>query len=151
MQDAIEHLQNEIQTLKKERKGTARHITVDELPEQERFQQLSTPSKHLIDTLKMIAYRAETAMANLLRETMSHPDEARSLLRALYQSDADLLPDHKEGILTVRLHHMANRGSDAAIQTLCNELNATKTQFPGTELRLALELGSNQNPGDQVI
>jgi hypothetical protein len=151
LQEEIEHLQNEIQTLKEERKGTARHITVDELPEQERFQQLSTPSKHLIDTLKMIAYRAETAMANLLRETMSHPDEARSLLRALYQSDADLLPDHKEGILTVRLHHMANRCSDAAIQKLCHELNATKTQFPGTELRLVLELGSNQNPGDQVI
>jgi len=151
LQEEIGHLQNEIQTLKEERKGTARHITVDELPEQERFQQLSTPSKHLIDTLKMIAYRAETAMANLLRETMSHPDEARSLLRALYQSDADLLPDHKEGILTVRLHHMANRCSDAAIQTLCNELNATETQFPGTNLRLVLELGSNQNPGDQVI
>jgi hypothetical protein len=143
LQEEIEHLKNEIQTLKEERKGTARHITVGELPEEERFQQLSTPSKHLIDTLKMIAYRAETAMANLLRETMSHPDEARSLLRALYQSDADLLPDHKEGILTVRLHHMANRCSDAAIQKLCHELNATKTQFPGTELRLVLELGSN--------
>jgi hypothetical protein len=151
LQEGIEHLQNEIKTLKEERKGTARHITVNELPEEERFQQLSTPSKHLIDTIKMIAYRAETAMANLLRETMSHPDEARSLLRALYNSDADLLPDHKEGILTVRLHHMANRCSDAAIQKLCNELNATKTQFPGTELRLVLELGSNQNPGDQVI
>ena len=151
LQDEIEHLQNEIQTLKEKRKDTAPHITVDELPEEERFQQLSTPSKHLIDTLKMIAYRAETAMANLLRETMSHPDEARSLLRALYTSDADLLPDHKEGILTVRLHHMANRCSDAAIRKLCNELNATKTQFPGTKLQLVLELGLNQNPGDQVI
>ncbi len=82
---------------------------------------------------------------------MSHPDEARGLLRALYKSDADLLPDHNSGTLTVRLHHMANRSSDAAIQKLCNELNATKTQFPGTELRLVLKLGSSQNPGDQVI
>ena len=55
LQDEIEHLQNEIQTLKEKRKDTARHITVDELPEEERFQQLSTPSKHLIDTIKMIA------------------------------------------------------------------------------------------------
>lgn len=151
LQEEIEHLQKETQMLKEERKGTARHITLDELSEEERFAKLSTPSKHLLDTIKMIAYRAETAMANLLRETMSHPDEARSLLRALYQSDADLLPDHKEGILTVRLHHMANRCSDVAIQKLCHELNATKTQFPGTGLRLVLELGSNLNPGDQVI
>ena len=113
-----------------------------ELPEQERFEQLSTPSKHLIDTIKMIAYRAETAMANQLRETMSHPDEARRLLQALYKTEADLLPDDDKGTLTVRLHHMANRSSDTAIEKLCDELNATKTIFPGTNLRLVLKLGS---------
>jgi hypothetical protein len=142
LQEEIEHLQKEIQTLKQDRKNTARHITVGELPEEERFQQLSTPSKHLIDTIKMIAYRAETAMANQLRETMSHPDEARSLLQALYMSDADLLPDHEKGTLLVRLHHMANRCSDKSIEKLCDELNATETQFPGTNLRLVLKVGS---------
>ena len=90
----------------------------------------------------MIAYRAETAMANRLRETIAHPDEARSLLRALYQTEADLLPDPEAGTLAVRLHHMANRCSDKAIQKLCDELNATETQFPRTNLRLVLELGS---------
>ena len=142
LQEEIEHLQKEIQTLKKERKNTARHITVDELPEEEKFQKLSTPSKHLIDTIEMIAYRAETAMANLLRETMTHPDESRNLLRALYKSDADLLPDADKGTLTVRLHHMANSCSDAVIEKLCGELNATETKFPGTDLRLVLKLGS---------
>jgi hypothetical protein len=142
LQEEVERLQKEIHTLKEARKDTVRHICVDELPEEERFQQLSTPSKHLIDTIKMIAYRAETAMANLLRETLSHPDEARCLLRALYKTDADLLPDHNEGTLTVRLHHMANRCSDVAIEKLCGELNATETKFPGTTLRLVLKLGS---------
>ncbi|MCP3868893.1 MAG: hypothetical protein GY703_12510 [Gammaproteobacteria bacterium] len=151
LQEEIEHMQNEILTLKGERKDTARHISMDELPEEERFQRLSTSSKHLIDTIKMIAYRAETAMANLLRETMSHPDEVRGLLQTIYKSDADLLPDHNSGTLTMRLHHMANHSSDAAIQKLCHELNATKTQLPGTKLRLVLKLGSSQNPRDQVI
>jgi len=142
LQEEIESLQTEIQTLKEARKATARHIRVDELPEAQRFRQLSTQSKHLIDAIKMIAYRAETAMANLLRETISHPDEARSLLRALYQTEADLLPDPEAGTLTVRLHHMANRCSDDAIRKLCDELNATETQFPRTNLRLVLKLGS---------
>jgi hypothetical protein len=142
LQEEIEHLQKEIHTLKKQRKNTARHIPIEELPEEEQFQKLSTPSKHLIDTIKMIAYRAETAMANLLRETMTHPDESRSLLRALYKSDADLLPDANQGTLTVRLHHMANQCSDTVIEKLCVELNATETQFPGTNLRLVLKLGS---------
>lgn len=81
-------------------------------------------------------------MAISLRETLSHPDEARRLLQSLYTTEADLLPDANEGTLTVRLHHMANARSDAAIQKLCEELTATETQFPRTHLRLVFKLGS---------
>jgi hypothetical protein len=151
LHEAIESLQTEIQELKEARKATPRHISVHELPEEQRFRQLSTQSKHLIDTIKMIAYRAETAMANILRASLAHPDEARTLLRALYQTEADLLPDLEAGTLTVRLHHLANRCSDEAIRKLCDELNATETQFPRTNLRLVLKLGSTQNRADQVI
>jgi hypothetical protein len=146
LQSEIEILQNNLQTLKQERKATPRHLMLDELPEEQHFRQLSTPSKQLMDTIKMIAYRAETAMANSLRETLSHPDEARRLLQTLYQTAADLLPDPEQGTLTVRLHHLANPCSDAAIRTLCEELNATETRFPRTHLRLVLQLGSIENP-----
>ena len=54
--------------------------------------------KHLLDTIKMIAYRAETAMAVLVREHMARTDDARALLRELYRSEADLLPDEKKKI-----------------------------------------------------
>jgi hypothetical protein len=37
---------------------------------------------------------------------------------------------------------MANKSSDTAIEELCEELNATETKFPGTDLRLVLKLGS---------
>jgi len=66
----------------------------------------------------MFAYRAETAMASLLRECLSTPDEARRLLQALYQSEADLLPDHQQGTLTVQLHHLTNPRFDKVIQNL---------------------------------
>ena len=151
LQEEIDLLQQQVQTLKASRKATPRHIPVTKLPEPDRFRQLSTQSKHLIDTIKMVAYRAETAMANLLREHLSHPDEARSLLQALYRTEADLLPDHQAGTLTVRLHHLANAASDAAIEKLCEELNETETLFPRTDLRLVFSLGSSQNPGDQEV
>ncbi len=99
----------------------------------------------------MIAYRAESAMANLLCENLSHRDETRSLLRALYATEADLLPDYQQRTLTVRLHHMANEYSNNAIRKLCDELNATETLFPRTDLRLVLKLGTTQNPGDQDV
>jgi hypothetical protein len=143
LQEQIDLLRNEVQTAKAARKDTPKHITLAELPEAERFKQLGTQSKHLVDTLKMIAYRAETAMANILREQdhLSRPGEARSLLQALYQTEADILPDHEAGTLTVRLHHSANASTDAAIQKLCDELNETETLFPRTNLRLILKMG----------
>ena len=142
LQEEIETFQHELDTLKAKRKETPHHITLDELPEPARFRQLSTQSKHLVDTIKMIAYRAETAMANSLREHLTRPDEARRILRSLYTTEADLLPDPDAGTLTVRLHHSANAATDQVIEQLCAELNATETVFPRTNLRLVLKLGS---------
>ncbi len=142
LQEEIETLQHELDTLKAKRKETPHHITVDELPEEARFRQLSTQSKHLVDTIKMVAYRAETAMANSLREHLTRPDEARRLLRALYTTEADLLPDPDAQTLTVRRHHAANAATDQVLEKLCEELNATETIFPRTNLRLVLKLGS---------
>lgn len=137
--------------LKAERKQVARHVPVGELPAEERFERLKVHSKHLIDTIKLVAYRAETAMAQTLREEMARGDDARSLLRALYTTEADLVPDEAAGTLTVRLHHLANRASDTAVRYLCTELTDTETVFPGTNLRLVYELVSSQNPRDQEV
>jgi hypothetical protein len=151
LHEEIARLQQELAALKAQRKGVKRHITVGQLPEGERFERLKVLSKHLMDTIKMIAYRAETAMAQTLREAMPHSkhNEVRSLLRALYTGEADLVPNEQEGTLTVRLHHLANRATDAAVHHLCTELTATETVFPGTDLRLIYELVSSQNPRDQ--
>lgn len=142
LQDDIEYLQQQVSELKRQRKETQRHITINELPEDEKFKQLSTKSKYLIDSIKMIAYRSETAMANILTGNMSHPNEARSLLQALYKQEADLIPDEKNKTLTICLHHMTNHSSDRVIQILCDELNATETFFPRTQLKLIYKLGS---------
>jgi hypothetical protein len=42
--------------------------------------------------------------------------------------------------LTVRLHPLTSRVQDAAVRQLAQELTATETVFPGTELRLVYEL-----------
>ena len=149
LQEEIMHLQAEVEGLKASRKAVDRHITVSELPEEHRFTRLSTQSKHFVDTIKMIAYRAETAMVHVLREQMARDDDARSLLRALYSAEADLAPDEEAGTLTVSLHHLGTQCSDETLLHLCRALNETETRFPGTELRLVYDLVSSQNPGDQ--
>jgi hypothetical protein len=146
LQEKIEGLQKVLADLKKTRKDTARHIKVQDLPEEARFRQLSTHGKQFIDTIKMAAYRAEVAMANCLREFMPRANETHTLLRALYESEADLIPDYSQQTLMVCLHHSARHNSDREIIALCQELNATETKFPRTDLRMIFKLGAEQNP-----
>lgn len=151
MQENISCLQQELEKLKKERKETAHHITVDQLPEKDRFTRLATEKKHFVDTIKMIAYRAETTMAHVLKEKLSRADDVRVLLRRIYENEVDLKPDLEAKTLTVQLHHLATHAHDEAIRHLCEELTATETIFPGTNLRLIYKLGSSQNPAGQEV
>ena len=141
--EEITAYQEDIDQLKVQKKETDRHITISELPEEERFSQLSTGAKHLIDTIKMVAYRAETAMINILRENMKRVDDARQLMVPINQCEADLIPDHQQQTLTVHLHRLANSSNDQAIESLCRELNETGTFFPGTEFQMIFEFGIN--------
>ena len=134
----------EAEALKALRKATKRHVTYDELPNEARFDRLGTQSKHLIDTIKMVAYRAETAMAQILRHKMTRHDDARSLLRAIYNTEVDMVPDMDAKTLTIPLHPLANTSSDQAVRHLCEEIDSTETIFPGTEMRLIYELVSSQ-------
>jgi prepilin-type processing-associated H-X9-DG protein len=145
LQESIASLQKQIDELKALRKATKRHIPYKELPPEARFDRLSTQSKHFIDIIKMIAYRAETAMAQILRQNMTRHDDARSLLRAIYSTEVDIVPDPQANTLTIRLHPLANTSSDLAVRHLCAELNTTETLFPGTELRLIYDLVSSKN------
>ena len=142
LQEEIEHLGQQLDEIKLQRKQTAHHVTVGELPEAERFSRLLPERKHFLDTIKLISYRAETSMAATLREELTRADDARALLRQIYNTEADLIPDLEAKTLTVRLHHLTQAAHDHAVRYLCEELTATETIFPGTDLRLVYKLGS---------
>lgn len=142
--------QRQLDELKAQRKEAPRHLTLKELPEAERFTQLRTSTKHFVDTIKLIAYRAETALVQVLREKLQRTDDARALVRQVFGSAVDLGPDLEQRTLTVRLHRLSSAIHDAALEHLCAELTATETVFPGTELRLIFEpVGSTSLPRDQ--
>jgi hypothetical protein len=142
LQEEIGNLDLEIEKLKQERKNTAHHIPVKSLSEEDRFSRLRTERKHFIDTIKMIAYRAESSLASLLREHIARSDDARALVRQMFDTEVDLIPDLATNTLTVRLHHLTQAAHDQAIEQLLAELNATQTIFPGTRLALIFKLGS---------
>jgi hypothetical protein len=143
LQARIEQLQPALEQLQQQRKQTPRHIAVQDLPEPDRFTQLRTERKYFLDTIKMIAYRAETSMASTVREKLKRSDDARALLRQIYDTEADLMPDLESKTLTVHLHHLTQAAHDTAVRYLCDELTAAETIFPGTDLRLVYKLGSS--------
>ncbi len=142
LQEEIAVKEKDLAELKVCRAATPKHVTLGDLPENERFRQLGVRSKYFIDTIKMVAYRAETAMAGIVREKLSRHDDARTLLRGIYTTTADIVPDEAAGTFTVRLHQLANRMSGEVVRHLCNELNDSMTLFPGTNMRLIYELVS---------
>ena len=142
-QELIENLQKELDGLILQRQKTETHVLVKDLPEEFRFTRLLPERKYFLDTIKMISYRAEVSMASIVREKLARSDDAHALLRQIFQTEADLLPDQAQQTLTVRLHHLTQRAHDDVIRHLCEELNATETRFPGTHLKLIYKLGSS--------
>jgi transposase len=150
LREQIEQLENEVNGLKELIRTTPKHIAWDDLPAEDKFQRLAPGRKRLTDTVKLVAYRAETAMAMILRQELAHVDDARSMLRDLFRSDADLYPDEAVGILEVRLHTLANPRSNRAIQCLLDQLNAAEFTFPGTHLRFRYAIAGSDRNREQV-
>jgi Transposase protein len=158
--EAVEQLEHQMAEINSQLKTTPSHLAWDKLPEAEKFQRLAPSRKQLVDTVKMIAYRAETAMASIVRESLARTDDARSLLRDLFRTEADLLPDAEQQVLRVHVHPMSNPRSNRAIAHLLDHLNATEFTYPGTSLQLVYSLAGDretpnsaphQNPADQAV
>lgn len=151
LQTDLTRLDAELQTVKDQRAQTEHHVPLSQVKPEERYTQLGRGSQDLVDTIKLVAYRAETAMAAVVREALpaGRRDEARRLLQSLYTSEADLMPDAAAGTLTVRLTHPANPLLARALEALCGELTQTQTEFPTTQLRLVFTLVSTQPSAKQ--
>lgn len=122
------------------RKGLERKVTLDSLPVARRPTQLRPLNKMLCDTVKMVAYRAETALVALLRRHLNKEDDARALVRALFVASADLLPDTPNKTLTIKIHRMASPVHDRAIAALLSDLNELNFSHPETGERLIYSL-----------
>lgn len=138
--EAIQVVQAELARLRAERKEIPRKVTINSLPEVQRPTQLLPLNKTLTDTVKMIAYRAETAMVSILRRYLNKEDEARALVRELFVSSGDIEPDEIAKTLTIRIHRMASPVHDRAVAGLLGELNQQEFCHPETGAKMVYTL-----------
>ena len=96
---------------------------------------LAPEIKHLTNLIKMVAYQAES---DLLRAVAPHyrrvADEGRTLIQSALAGVADL--EVTENELRVTLAPLSSPHRTRAIAALCEELDRSKTLFPGSRLRL---------------
>ncbi len=91
--------------------------------------------KRIMDAIRMATYNAESSLARLLAPHYARAeDEARSLLREAFRTSADL--EVEGATLHVRIEPLSAPRRTRAIAGLCQELNATETIYPGTNLKL---------------
>jgi len=133
----IEARSTAIEQMKVQRREAHKHVLVKDLPEPDRFSQLKTDKKHLVDAFKLVAYRAETLLVAIAREALARSQQdARAWVRGVLESSVDLRPDPGSGTLTVSIHRQATAAQDAVLLHLCAELNEIETVYPGTDMRL---------------
>jgi hypothetical protein len=104
--EAVQAAEAELKRLRAERRThPAKHPA--ELPEEWRSSQLLPPNKMLTDSVRMIACRAETALAARLMPHLKKEEEARGLARKLPASAVGIQPNPDARALTIRIHRMA--------------------------------------------
>jgi hypothetical protein len=137
----IRALSERCRRLKERISALPKRVAVGEA-EGETMVSLDPEAKHLTDTIKMVAYRAETALVGVLGPAYARTqEEGRALVREILRASADILPDEGAGVLRVRLHGLANPRSNEAVKHLCEQLNELDITYPATALRLRYEPG----------
>lgn len=138
--EKINGYNNEIIQLLEKRANQPSRISIAEMPEEKRYNKLITESKKLKNAVIMVAYRAESALYNIMSEFYkSNEKEGRVILKEVFTSDADMIPDYENQKLTVRLHSLSTPRANEAVKELCALLNQTETHFPFTNLQLIFE------------
>jgi len=121
-------------------------VPIDQVIASADIVQLERERKILVDVIKLTAYRAETSLARLVEPFFQrHEEEARKLLKSIFQATADIIPDERTRQITVRYHGLANPRATRALGELCALVNERETVYPGTKLRLRFEAPVSQD------
>ena len=100
---------------------------------------LDTETKQITHAIRMAAYNAETTLArNLDGHYPRAEDEAYALIREALTTSGDITPG--PGTLHVRLDPLTAPRRTHALSSLCQQLNAAPTRYPGTDLVLRYEV-----------
>lgn len=114
--------------------ATAERVALREVRPDARL--LNEERKLITHAIRMAAYNAETTLARMLHGHYSRADdEARALIREAMTLPGDL--ELRDDTLHVRLDPATAPRRSRALHTICQQLSATETRYPETNLKIA--------------
>lgn len=137
--EAIAIIDREIAEKETERKAEPAHVPAGMLSEKERPKCIRENENMFVDQTKIAACRIETWMTQFF-ERMGHGQRPRTVLKALFEADADIMPEPEKGHPASAHPGNAEQGDGQGGRPLLEALNRTETKFLDTELRLVYEL-----------
>jgi len=138
----ILELERQMESLSVELKEIPDRIAVKHLLAEHEIVRLETERKMLTDGLKMICYRAETCLLDLIAPFFPRSnDEGRAFLKSVFKQPGDIVPDTEGKLMTVKLHTMSTPRANSALKQLCDVINRESYVYPGTRLKLVFTAG----------
>ncbi len=135
--ERINRHKTDIEELLVKRESVPAQITVEQMPQEKRYNKLKQEGKKIKNAIIMLVYRAESSLFNSLREFYKNTDkDGRIILNEIFTSEADIIPDYQNKTLTIKLHSLSTPRANEAVKKICQLLNETETKYPGTDLRL---------------
>lgn len=135
MQIKMSRLKKEYDIIDNKVKSQALKVPLKTVRDSAKIVQLNRDSISFMNGIKMVAYRVETAMINLVRPFFPRcEEEARKLMKTIFKLQADIVPDQQASKLTVRLYGMANPRQNDILVKFCDLVNEEKICYPGTTL-----------------
>jgi Transposase protein len=142
LQSELDTVQTRIARLRERQKTVPVRVALRETTHGAEAVKLSTERKHLTNVLKMVAYQIESTLVEQLRPYYARTDdEGRTLIQTALRSGAAIDPTGDE--LRITLVPLSSPHRSAALRQLCEDLNKTRTRFPGSDLRLCLAVAQS--------
>jgi transposase len=109
-----------------------------------KLQQVRVETRRLIHCFRIAAFRAESALRELLRPNYPRwRQDGRTIIQSMLQSSGDL--EVRPGMLHVILAPQSAPHRSRALARLCEELNALETKYPGSDLALKFSVRGQED------
>lgn len=151
VQAELDEFKKQESDLLEQRQAIPYKITIRDMGDN-RYNKLDTESKLFLNVIKMICYRAETSLANLMAaDYKKHINEKRMPVKSLISTPCDLSVDYANNTLNINLYSLATPRDNLAISRICNLINESNCIYPGTNLRLVYNSTTSEFTSGQEV